>query len=54
MCINHEVDVIKHALLAVGCIVTVENPYPSEKPFDPAEKGNSRVTIKADHCPWGG
>ena len=40
-------------LLSKNCSVTVENRYPNPAPKDAIWK-DYEITLKADHCPWGG
>lgn len=67
-CINTEVEIIRRALESVGCTVDVTNKYPHQFSEDPQagystktmdqiiseNRCNARVSLIADHEPWGG
>ena len=53
-CIGNEMLIIEKALRDAGYPVTVIDEYPpKEITIDRASKGWN-ITLKAQHCPWGG
>ena len=53
-CISNQMLIIERALLDAGYPVEVIDEYPPENKEITKATAGCRITLKANHCPWGG